>query len=324
MSSLVIRFSGFSKTQCQIVCKKSNPTKTAQKVKQQPQQQVKQGQSLKTNNPKTNQQQQQQQKANKKTGGVNDNSNQKQQKKSKKKTNNASDDSELELLIRISKKQQQKQRQKKKKKKNKATEQIIKVTQQQQQQQQQQQIPQDKEKIATVRLTSHYIREVKLETTLRSEQTLQISSTAQRRLMQDLRRMQKDPPPGTSCKLVKDNLREWSAVIVGPSNSPFQNRKFRLKITFTNSYPIQPPLVRFSTKIFHPNVYRDGTICMDVLQGRWSPVCDVATILTTVQALMIDPNTSSPANQEAARLYVQNRAEYDKIARGGTNKQFFQ
>eukprot|EP01024_Parvocaulis_polyphysoides_P010466 TRINITY_DN13581_c0_g1_i3.p1 TRINITY_DN13581_c0_g1~~TRINITY_DN13581_c0_g1_i3.p1 ORF type:complete len:330 (+),score=33.49 TRINITY_DN13581_c0_g1_i3:30-992(+) len=320
MSSLVIRFSGFSKTQCQIVCKKSNPTKTAQKVKQQPQQQVKQGQSLKTNNPKTNQQQQQQQKANKKTGGVNDNSNQKQQKKSKKKTNNASDDSELELLIRISKKQQQKQRQKKKKKKNKATEQIIKVTQQQQQQQ----IPQDKEKIATVRLTSHYIREVKLETTLKSEQTQQISSTAQKRLMQDLRRMQKDPPPGTSCKLVKDNLREWSAVIVGPSNSPFQNRKFRLKITFTNSYPIQPPLVRFSTKIFHPNVYRDGTICMDVLQGRWSPVCDVATILTTVQALMIDPNTSSPANQEAARLYVQNRAEYDKIARGGTNKQFFQ
>eukprot|EP01024_Parvocaulis_polyphysoides_P005770 TRINITY_DN11446_c0_g1_i2.p2 TRINITY_DN11446_c0_g1~~TRINITY_DN11446_c0_g1_i2.p2 ORF type:complete len:178 (+),score=22.34 TRINITY_DN11446_c0_g1_i2:468-1001(+) len=142
--------------------------------------------------------------------------------------------------------------------------------------------------------------------------------------MQDLRRMQNNPPPGTSCSLVNDNLMEWSVVVFGPAQSPFQNRSFRLQLIFSNSYPIQPPVVRFSSEIFHPNVYRDGTICMDILQGtNWSPVCDVAAILTTIQALMSDPNTSSPANPQAASLYVNNRTEYDRIAREGTSKQVY-
>ena len=31
--------------------------------------------------------------------------------------------------------------------------------------------------------------------------------------------------------------------------------------------------------MFHPNVYADGSICLDILQNRWSPTYDVSSIL---------------------------------------------
>ena len=45
-------------------------------------------------------------------------------------------------------------------------------------------------------------------------------------------------------------------------------------------------MVKFSTKMFHPNIYTDGSICLDILQNRWSPTYDVAAILTSIQSLV--------------------------------------
>lgn len=62
--------------------------------------------------------------------------------------------------------------------------------------------------------------------------------------------------------------------------------------------------------MFHPNVYPDGSICLDILQNNWSPIYDVAAILTSIQSLLCDPNPNSPANMEAARLFQENKEEY--------------
>ena len=62
-------------------------------------------------------------------------------------------------------------------------------------------------------------------------------------------------------------------------------------------------MVKFESKMFHPNIYNDGGICLDILQNQWSPIYDVSAILTSIQSLLCDPNPNSPANSEAARLY---------------------
>ena len=59
-------------------------------------------------------------------------------------------------------------------------------------------------------------------------------------------------------------------------------------------------------------VYADGSICLDILQNQWSPIYDISAILTSIQSLLCDPNPSSPANSEAARLYQENRREYER------------
>ena len=75
---------------------------------------------------------------------------------------------------------------------------------------------------------------------------------------------------------------------------------------------IQPPDVRFCTSIFHPNVYNDGKICLDILNNQWSSIFDVRTILESIQSLLGNPNPNSPANAEAARLFIENKKEYNK------------
>merc|ERR1712072_611013 len=68
--------------------------------------------------------------------------------------------------------------------------------------------------------------------------------------------------------------------------------------------------VKFLTKMFHPNIYSNGEICLDILQNQWSPIYYIFAILTSIQSLLTDPNPNSPANSEAAQLWSENRREY--------------
>ena len=89
-----------------------------------------------------------------------------------------------------------------------------------------------------------------------------------------------------------------------------QDGTFKLSLEFTEEYPNKVPTVKFVTRMFHPNIYADGSICLDILQNQWSPIYDISAILTSIQSLLCDPNPASPANSEAARLYQENRREY--------------
>lgn len=96
-------------------------------------------------------------------------------------------------------------------------------------------------------------------------------------------RLQEDPPTGVSGAPTDNNIMIWNAVIFGPHDTPFEDGTFKLTIEFTEEYPNKPPTVRFVSKVFHPNVYADGGICLDILQNRWSPTYDVSAILTSIQ-----------------------------------------
>ncbi|CAJ0645526.1 696_t:CDS:2 [Entrophospora sp. SA101] len=131
-----------------------------------------------------------------------------------------------------------------------------------------------------------------------------MSTEARRRLMRDFKRLQNDPPGGISGAPCPDNILLWNAVIFGPDGT------FKLVLQFDENYPNKPPSVKFISKMFHPNVYANGELCLDILQNRWSPTYDVAAILTSIQSLLHDPNPNSPANAEAANLYREHRKEY--------------
>jgi ubiquitin-conjugating enzyme E2 A len=113
--------------------------------------------------------------------------------------------------------------------------------------------------------------------------------------------------------------------IFSPDDTPWEGGTFRLSLEFTEDYPNKSPVVKFLSKMFHPNgtmystfgfdfalVYSDGSICLDILQNQWSPIYDIAAILTSIQSLLCDPNPNSPANSEAARLYQENKREYNR------------
>jgi len=133
--------------------------------------------------------------------------------------------------------------------------------------------------------------------------------------MRDFKRMQSDPPAGVSASPISENVMTWNAVIIGPADTPFEDGTFKLVMQFDENYPNKPPQVKFISKMFHPNVYASGDLCLDILQNRWSPTYDVAAILTSIQSLLNDPNNASPANVEAATLHRENVREYVKRVR---------
>lgn len=62
-------------------------------------------------------------------------------------------------------------------------------------------------------------------------------------------------------------------------------------------------------------VYQDGTLCLDIIQNKWSPSYTVSSVLTSIQSLLTDPNCGSPANPEAAELYLQDKKAYTRRVR---------
>ncbi|GMH33598.1 hypothetical protein BSKO_01432 [Bryopsis sp. KO-2023] len=136
------------------------------------------------------------------------------------------------------------------------------------------------------------------------------------RLMSDLKTIKREPPAGVSASpMTEENLFLWTASIFGPEDTPWEGGIFSLLIMFHGDYPAKPPRVRFTSEMFHPNVYQDGNLCMDIIQDQWSPCQDVSTVLTSIQSLLMDPNCSSPANPDAARLYETDRRAYNRKVR---------
>lgn len=112
----------------------------------------------------------------------------------------------------------------------------------------------------------------------------------------------------------------WNAKIKGPPNTPYEDGEFDLLLKFDSDYPKRPPSVKFLIPMYHPNIYRDGKICIDILQSEWSPAQNVRTILYSIRSLLMDPNPASPANREAAELYNKDKIAYENKVREYVNK----
>lgn len=113
----------------------------------------------------------------------------------------------------------------------------------------------------------------------------------------------------------KEGKPEMNVSLAGPRDSPWEGGLFQLHVHCPADYPMKPPKVKFTTKIWHPNVGQNGDICLDLLQGQWSPALTIERLLLSIASLLTDPNPDSPMNSDAAQLYKKNRKAYDDKVR---------
>lgn len=130
----------------------------------------------------------------------------------------------------------------------------------------------------------------------------------------------KQPPENISAGPINDNLKHWEATILGPSESPYAGGIFKLEILFPDDYPFKPPKIRFITRIYHPNINKNGSICLDILNVNWSPVLSISKLLLSICSLLNDPNPDDPLDEEIAKIYLNNKVLYLKNARNYTIK----
>lgn len=142
-----------------------------------------------------------------------------------------------------------------------------------------------------------------------------MSTPARRRLLKDLHGISQYQENSIFAQPLDDDMFTWTAIIMGPKNSVYENGTFSIVMVFDENYPNHPPEVSFISEMFHPNIYPNGDLCLDILKNRWSPSYDVLGILLSIQSLLNDPNTKSPANLEAAKLFDENIEEYNNKVR---------
>lgn len=103
----------------------------------------------------------------------------------------------------------------------------------------------------------------------------------------------------------QNDLFTWNCIIQGPKDTIWDEGYFHIVIKFTKDYPKEPPTAEFQPSIFHPNVYKDGRLCLDILTKKhWSKEYSMAHILISIRSLLNDPNPESPANHEANEAYL--------------------
>uniref|UniRef100_A0A8B9GFV5 Ubiquitin-conjugating enzyme E2 G1 n=1 Tax=Amazona collaria TaxID=241587 RepID=A0A8B9GFV5_9PSIT len=140
-------------------------------------------------------------------------------------------------------------------------------------------------------------------------------------LRRQLAELNKNPVEGFSAGLIDDNdLYRWEVLIIGPPDTLYEGGVFKAHLTFPKDYPLRPPKMKFITEIWHPNVDKNGDVCISILhepgedkygyekpEERWLPIHTVETIMISVISMLADPNGDSPANVDAAKEWREDR-----------------
>ena len=133
-----------------------------------------------------------------------------------------------------------------------------------------------------------------------------------RRLQSELMSIMMSADEGISAFPDGDNIFSWLGTVTGGAGTVYEGLTYKLSFKFPNDYPFNPPVVKFETPCFHPNVDQYGNICLDILKERWSAAYSVKTLLVSLQSLLGEPNNDSPLNGYAAKLW-DNQEEYKKV-----------
>lgn len=143
-------------------------------------------------------------------------------------------------------------------------------------------------------------------------------------ITRELQRISKAPSDNYSVGLIDDNIYQWEIIIFGPRETIYENALLKCVMKFPETYPDDPPTFQFISEIWHPNIDKNGNVCISILHKsgddefgyehateRWMPVRDTHSVILSIILLLIEPNSESPANLEAAQEYINNRTLYN-------------
>jgi len=90
-----------------------------------------------------------------------------------------------------------------------------------------------------------------------------------------------------------DNMLSGYALIIGPEDTIYNYGYYFFKFNFKEDYPYKPPFVEYLTNEhgirFHPNLYRNGKVCLSLLNTwngeQWTSCQTIRTILLNLVTL---------------------------------------
>eukprot|EP01071_Lankesteria_metandrocarpae_P005538 Lankesteria_metandrocarpae@DN4028_c0_g1_i1.p1 len=136
-----------------------------------------------------------------------------------------------------------------------------------------------------------------------------------KRIQKETQYLSTDMPTGITAEPTAANQRHFHIGMLGPETTPYEGGLYRLELFLPEQYPMEPPKVRFLTRIYHPNIDRLGRICLDILKDKWSPALQIRTVLLSIQALLSAPEVDDPLDPTVAETWKRDRKGAEETAR---------
>ena len=144
---------------------------------------------------------------------------------------------------------------------------------------------------------------------------------ALKRIEKELKKFNEEEPEGLTAGPPDDSdMFKWDASLTGPENSPYEGGTFNLSIEFPKDYPFKPPKCTFRTRIYHPNINSNGTICLNILQQDWDPRLTIDKVLLSICSFLDDPDFENPLVPEINNVYIHDRKRYEDTVREWVKK----
>ncbi|KAJ5288920.1 hypothetical protein N7478_001950 [Penicillium angulare] len=102
---------------------------------------------------------------------------------------------------------------------------------------------------------------------------------------------------------------------IEPDEGMYKGGVFNFSFTINQNFPHDPPKVKCTQKIYHPNIDLEGNVCLNILREDWKPVLNLNAVIVGMQFLFLEPNASDPLNKEAADDLRLNRDAFKRNVR---------
>ncbi|KIW16721.1 hypothetical protein PV08_03910 [Exophiala spinifera] len=137
-----------------------------------------------------------------------------------------------------------------------------------------------------------------------------------RRIAKDLADIRADSASNIFAETVGDSITDLRGSFKGPSGTPYEGGNYEVSIKIPNEYPFKPPVMKFITKIWHPNISsQTGAICLDTLSTGWSPVLTIKSAMISLQSLLSSPEPKDPQDAVVAQQLIKNPKEFERQAK---------
>lgn len=123
-----------------------------------------------------------------------------------------------------------------------------------------------------------------------------ISKECIKRLIKDIKEIKCKPlnEHGIYYSHSEEDILKASALIIGPSDTPYQNGLYFFKISFPTDYPHSPPTFKYCTNDgvtrFNPNLYISGKVCLSILNTwtgeQWSACQSISSVLLVLCTIL--------------------------------------
>eukprot|EP01083_Nonionella_stella_P072403 195244_1 len=139
-----------------------------------------------------------------------------------------------------------------------------------------------------------------------------------KRIQKEIRDFVKDPDQSMVCIPDENNNRYFKIALRGPPDTPYEGGVFHLELFLPLVWPTKALLIRFLTKIYHPNIDRLGRICVSILKDDWSPITSMQKVCLSIQLLMQSPNPADGLDPRIAEVFSTNPEKAKRRARRWT------